>query len=230
MTESTAVVNYEEQLRQELAALSGQVEAPSSNKISLNGKLFTLADGKSSPGPINVIILDWISAFAFYEGVYNKNVKKPPICFAQGKDIKLLEPSANAPKRQGVDCASCPQNQWKSGAGGTGKACKNQRKLIMVPAPTDDNLIIDYMQTLFVSPKGLKNWDGYVNDLKRDYGKLPLQVVTEVSFNPNESYPMLQFKFVAHHGHLEQIMRLRAKYQDVLNAEPELKPEVRQVA
>lgn len=229
-SESTALVNYEEQLRQELAQLSGQVEAPSSNKISTKGKLFTLSDGKSSPGPINAIILDWISANAFYEGVYNPNLKKPPICFAQGKELKLLAPGANAPKKQGVECATCPKNQWKSGANNSGKACKNQRKLLIIGGPTADNTLIDYAQTLFVSPTGTKFWDAYVTELKKEYGKLPMQVVTEISFDPNQTYPMLKFRFVEHHGHLEQVMKLRAKYQDILNAEPELRPEVKAVA
>lgn len=65
---STALVNYEEQLRQELGQLSKQIEPPSSNKISTKGKLFTLPGGRSSPGPMNVIVLDWVAVNMVYKG------------------------------------------------------------------------------------------------------------------------------------------------------------------
>lgn len=220
MTESTAVVNYQEQLRRELAQLSETVEAPSSNKISTKGKTFTLPNQRSSPGPLQVIVLDYIAVNMVYKGAYNPSIKQPPLCWAIGREIKNLAPSKNVPTPQAVDCASCPKNQWGSGAGGRGRACKNQRRLLVI-APD----LKGEPMTLYVSPTGLKAWDSYVRDLAHDHGKLPIQVITSVTFDPQQSYPSLQFSFVDYHGNVEDAIRLRAKYQEIVTREPELKEE-----
>lgn len=218
MSSSTALVNIEEQLRQELGALSRQVEAPSSNKISTKGKVFSLPGGKSGAGPINVVVLDWVAVNMVYKGAYNAKNPSPPVCWAINKNLDELAPSANVKEPQGVDCASCPKNQFGSATTGKGKACKNQRRLLVVPA--DFNESTEAM-TLYVSPTGLKAWNSYVNKLAKDMGKLPIQVSTLVSFDPNQEYPSLVFDFDQIHANVEVAMKLRARYQDVLVKEPD---------
>lgn len=218
MTESTALVNYEEQLRRELAQLGDHMEAPGSNKISLGGKLFRMPSGETHPGPLRCVILDYTAVNMLYKGAYNPNVKAPPLCWALGKNPKELAPSANVPQPQHTDCTACPKNQWGTAANGKGRACKNQRRLML----TTPDFSAEPM-TLYVSPGGLKLWDKYLRDLISDHSKMPIQVVTDITFDPNQAYPTLQFAFVDYHGKLEEAMRMRAKYQDIITREPDIK-------
>lgn len=221
MTESTALTAIQEQLKRELANLSKTIDPPSSNKISTRGKVFTLPDGKSSPGPLNAVVLDWVSLNVYYPGAYNPNSPTGPSCFAIGKNIDELVPSDNAPNKQSEsNCAECPKGQWGTGFGGKGKACKNQRRLILVePSFTDRSAAM----SLYVSPTGLKAWNEYVRRLATEQEALPVQVVTAISFDPNQTYPTLQFEFVERHGQLDLAMRLRQVNQDMLWREPEVR-------
>lgn len=219
--QSTALVNIQEQLRKELAALGGQVEAPSSNKIGTKGKVFTLPTGQASPGPIQAIILDFVTINMSFKGAYNPNVRSPPSCWAIGRNIKELAPSANVKTPESDLCETCARNAWGSGQNGSGKACKNQRRLLVI-AP--DFKPGDEPMTLYVSPTGLKGFNKYLTrDLAGDNGVLPIQVVTEIGFDPNQAYPTLTFKYAGKHGKLEEAMALRAKYQDILLKEPDAK-------
>lgn len=217
-SQSTALVNYEEQLRQELGGLAKQIEPPSSNKISTKGKLFTLPGGKSSPGPMYVIVLDWVAVNMVYKGGYNPNVRQPPLCWAIGKNLDELKPSDAVKEPQGTDCATCPKNAWGSGNGGKGKACKNQRRLLVINPDFKQG---DEPMSLYVSPTGLKSWNAYVKRLAQEQNKLPVQVITEIGFDPQQAYPTLTFSYNAPHGRLNEAMSLRALHQDMLLREPD---------
>lgn len=221
MSEEKALVALEQQLKTELEALGGAIDPPSSNRISTKGKLFSLPDGRSGPGPIQVIVLDFVTHNSYYKAAWNPNVKAPPSCWAIGKNLEDLKPSDKAPEPQHTDCANCPKGQFGSATnGGKGKACKNTRKLLLVePGFTEasDPLTLD------VSPTGLKSWNKYVDFLRKAHAMLPMQVVTQISFNPNESYPSLQFEFVERHANVELAMRLRNMHADILWREPEIK-------
>jgi hypothetical protein len=207
------------QIKAELLKLGKQVAAPSSNKIGTKGKLFTLPDGQSSPGPFNCVILDFAAVNSYYEGIYSPTNKAPPACFAVGQEIDSLVPSAKAPKPQGADCNTCPRSQWGTGQGGRGKACKNTRRLIVVPPNfTKDSAAM----TLYVSPTGLKQWDAYVRRIVVEHQARPIDVVTKISFDPNQSYPTLKFEFVELNSQVQLAESVRALSQDVLFREPDV--------
>lgn len=215
---STAIAAYREQLRQELAGLSKRVAPPSGNRISLKGKVFTLPDGSSDKGPFAAVILDWRCVNRYYEGIYNSQSPKPPICWATSKRVDDLAPGDDVKAPKADSCDTCPMNEWGSSPTGKGKACKNTRRLAVVPADaTGDTEIM----VLDVSPTGLKNFDNYVNSLGAgEHGQLPIEVVTHVGFNPAMDYPTLVF------GRPEPItdeqlavmMHLREKAQVALDA------------
>lgn len=220
-TPGTDLMSIEAELKRELAAIGGTVDAPSSNKISTKGKVFTLPDGKSGAGPLNLIILDSIVFNQYFQGAYDPKQKAPPKCWALGRIVKEMKPSAQVPKAEGTDCESCPRAQWGTGANGKGKACKNQRRLLVLPP---NFTAADEPSTLYVSPTGLKGWNKYVDkDLAQGMGLLPVQVITEITFDPNQSYPTLTFKYLEKHGRIAEAMAIRAKYQDILFKEPEVK-------
>lgn len=211
-------VSIEDQIKKDLAAQQGQLGALPSNKISLNEKQFTLPDGQKSPGPMEVIVLDFIWFMVHYPGVYNSNNPQQPNCFAIGRDkpdSRLLKPYEGVAEPQGETCSEkdCPKNEWKSSPTSGGKACKNQRRLIVVPPDFDEETEV---MTMYVSPGGLKNFDAYVSRLKNEHGIMPIQAVTKVQFDANQSYPLLQFSFVGKHDNLNLAWGLKERSQDIL--------------
>lgn len=223
---STDLVQYEEQLKRELAGLKDQVEGPSSNMISCDGKMFKLPDGTKHPGPLIGVVLDFIAINQWWANAFNKNAYTPSDCVAINRILKNLAPDASSPKKQAEACDGCPRNAWNTGANGTGKACKNQRRLIVVPKNFFELPKVQPM-TLHVSPTGIKHWDAYVRELAKDLGALPVQVVTEITFDPSVNYPSLMFALEGKHGHLAAAMGLRTKSQELLVKIPDMnKPAV----
>ena len=215
-------VNIEDQIKKELAEQSKQLGALPSNKIQLKDKKFTLPDGQSEPGPIEVVVLDFIWCMSHYPGVYNANNPQQPNCFAIGRDKPdsgLLIPDSTVTNPQGKDCKTCPQNEWGSAPTGRGKACKNQRRLLVAPAKLDEDT---EPMTMYVSPGGLKNFDSYVSRLKNEHGLLPVQVITKVQFDKHQSYPLLQFSFVSKHNDVNLAWALKERWSDMLTRKIDL--------
>lgn len=219
--EEQATSNLPADIRAELeAAKAGMAETIGdlpSNKISVKGKLFTLPGKEAEPGPMHAVILDYVWFNAYYKGAYNPAVQQQPVCFAVGRVEKkqdgtpVLAPDPKAPELQAEFCALCPKWQFGSSPSG-GKACKNQRRLILVP----ENAAEDAQPySLYVSPSGLKNFGLYLEELKR-LGKHPAQVVTEIGFDSNQSYPKLTFKVAKMHDNLSLMWALREKAQSML--------------
>ena len=218
-----ALVSVEDLIKKELEAQRGQIGALPTNKIGLAEKTFTLPDGQKSAGPIELIILDFVWFMVHYPGIYNSNNPQQPDCFAVGRekpDGGLLLPHESVEKPHEKDCMTCPKNQWKSSPSGNGKACKNQRRLIVAPPNFES---IDEVMTMYVSPGGLKNFDSYLSRLKAEHGILPVQCITEVSFDADQSYSKLKFKLVERHTRVNDAWALREQAQEMLFRELEAK-------
>ena len=215
------VLDIQAQLRQEMDHLKERVEPPSGFMISTKGKTFTLPDGSADEGPLICVVLDWITGNTYFEGIYNPKNIKPPVCWALGRNVSEVTASKNAPKPQhDGPCKGCKQNQWESDpGGGKGKACKNTRRLLVVPVGAGEDTS---PWVLSVSPTGLKHFDKYVNTLS-DTGVHPIEVVTEISMEPTEDYPSLRFKVDTKHDKVEMMWALKEKGQEILFQEP--KPE-----
>lgn len=208
-------VNIEDQIKKQLAAQKGQLGAMPSNKIGLKNKEFKLPDGQTG-ATLECVILDFTWFMVNYPGTYNANNPQQPNCFAVGRenpDGGELSPHADAADKQSKTCKECPKNQWKSAASGNGKACKNQRRLVVLPPGADEDA---EPMTLYVSPGGLKHFDAYVSRLSSEHGILPVQVVTEISFDKNQSYPLLNFKFLEKHDQLNLMWAKREAAQELL--------------
>ncbi len=222
-------ISVEDLIKKELAEQSGQLGALPSNKITLKNKEFTLPDGQKHPGPIELIILDFVWFMVHYPGVYNASNPQQPNCFAVGRDNPdsgNLKPHESVKVPQHTNClgkeGGCPKNQWKSAASGNGKACKNQRRLIVVPPNFDEETT---PMSMYVSPGGLKNFDSFVSRLKAEESILPMQAIVAVSFDKDQSYPLLKFKFVERHARVNDAWALREQIQPLLFRELEVKED-----
>jgi hypothetical protein len=215
---SSNIVSIQDTLRAQAAAMSERVSAPTGNAIRVTqDKQFQLPDGTKTPGPLELVIVDFVSKNAFYEGNYDPKNITPPSCFAIGTVPIKMVPSANAPEPQSDSCSSCPMNQF--GSAGAGKACKNSRVLAVLPPDADENTPI---WTLTTSPTAIKAFDNYVSGVARTFQMPPISVVTTVSFDENESYAKLTFSNPVPNPNLEAHFNRQAEAKDILSAEPDV--------
>lgn len=182
--------NVQQQLAAEAAAIQNRIGSPSGDRIKVTQKkTFRMPSGEEHPGPINAVIVDFVSANFLYDGVFDPNDITPPICAAVGTELASLTPFADCPEKQCETCSACPQNQFGSGRG-QGKACQNTRLLYLLPPDADEETP---GMILKVSPTALRAYDGYVASIARSFSAPPCAVITEISLDENLDYPSLRF-------------------------------------
>ena len=230
---SGALVSIKEQMARELATLGERTAAATGDKINLKEKQFTLPDG-SKHDTLELVVVDFVAANTFYEGAYNKDVITPPACFAIGQVITTMVPSKNSPVPQSDTCAGCPMNEYESSGNGKGKACKNGRRLAVLPPDADDDTQI---MILDVSPTGLKSFDGFVRSAQAKFGVLPIGLIVEVSFDEGSSYPSLRFgnpapneNMEVHWGRRDEALKRLMTEPDVSGYQPPAPPKGRKAA
>lgn len=214
----TALTTLQKEIQARLALASASLPPPKSNAIKIDGKRFKFPDGTASDKPINVVILDWRWVNRYYTQAYDRNAGyTPPACWARGFDPKTLAPDSTVANPIHSSCKGCPKDEWGSG-GGKRKACKNE--LIMAVVPPDAGPDTQPW-TLKVSPTALDGFSRMVGRLARGDGeKLPMdpvQIVTYVAFDPNQTYPTLIFKEGEEHNNLENCWRLKEAAQAILD-------------
>lgn len=223
----TAMTNLKEQIAQQAAQMTQTVGSSAGKRIKVTqGKKFVSPDGEESSGPIYVVILDHNSQNHYFPNPFDRDNPEPPTCFALsepasvGGRIDSMKPSSNSPERQAEDCNSCPMNQFGTDQRGRGKACKNMRVLAVMAAEEEDPEEAE-ISLLNVSPSALKRYDNYVKTLASK-GAIPITVITELSFDPNEDYPTLYFKASEPNPHLETHWARLSEAQTLLREEPDL--------
>ncbi len=215
---STAVASIQERLKAEVAGIQERIGAPGGDVISITqDKHFKLPDGTKHPGPMNVVIVDFVAGNFFYEGAYDPNNITPPACFSLGTNPSQMVPSNNSPVRQSDSCATCPMNQW--GSDGKGKACKNSRLLALLPVDADNETPV---MVLKVSPTAIKAFDSYVATVARSFQLPPLGVVTEISFDDAVTYASLRFKNPTPNENIELAFNRRDEARKRLMTEPDV--------
>lgn len=184
----SSVVSIKDAIATQVAALGDRIAPPGGSKIKLAAGSMTLPNGTKTPGPLEVVVVDFVATNKFYEGTYDANNIQPPVCFAIGTNPLKLVPSTNSPLPQAATCAECPMNQF--GSSGAGKACKNERALAVLPPDAD---VETPLWILGVSPTGIKGFDGYVAGVARTFQTIPAGVVTTVELDSSKTYPSLIF-------------------------------------
>jgi hypothetical protein len=220
---STSVVSIQEELRKQASEAGNRIMPATGNKIRVTqDKKFVLPDGTTTPGPLELVVVEFAAVNNFYEGDYKQGDNSPPSCYAVGADPKKMFPAANSPARQSDDCQSCPNNQW--GSKGAGKACGNGRLLAVLPPDADPDTPLWLLQP---SATAIKGFDGFVAGVVRSFQSMPISVVTTVSFDENETYAKMVFSdpkpnpnVVEHFSRQEEARELLYAERDVSGYTP----------
>ena len=214
-TQRQALAEYREVLRQELAALHTRIAPPAGNRISVKGRVFTMPDGSTNPGPLAGVILDFRNYNAYWNTPYNPQQLTDPVCFALSREFGDLAPSADASVPQAEHCAVCSRNVFGSAPNGKAKSCKNTRRLAIVPP---DATLETLPMLLDASPTAISAFESYLLGLATE-GKMPVEVVTLIAFDPASDFPSLRFgkPKPLTDRQLNVMMGLRAKAQLALD-------------
>lgn len=216
---STELASIRNEIKSELMGINATVPPITGRSIQIAGKSFKTPDGTIHTGPMQVIVVDYRNFNRYFTAAYNPNALQGAKCFAVSKDVNAMEPDESVSHPEAENCAVCKQNQWGSALnGGKGKACRNQVRLAVIPPNFDDE---DEPMMITMSPTALKSWTSLVTKLS-GINKLPIEVVTEISFDPVSTYPTLRFREVAalDDERLSAAWALRSKAQVMLESAP----------
>lgn len=134
---------------------------------------------------------------AYYKGKFDPNNPQPPLCYAFGQDEDGMAPHPDVKQKQSETCNTCQWNKWKSDPeGGKGKACKNTRRLALLPADAAESpQKAAESDTLYVKlpVTSARDWGKYVHAVSAEMKRPPFGVVTTLTTEPD---PKNQFKVV----------------------------------
>ena len=198
---STAIVPYDAEFAafaQEFSAretIGGTFISLKSGVISIGGK--PVANNK-----LLVVLIDVIKENAFYGEAFDDEQKKPPKCFAFGRDENEMFAHEAAVKHwQNVQavtdeagketkvspCTGCPQNSYGSAENQRGKGCKNRRRFAILSAEgmTEESIKKGEVLYMNISPTNLRHFGMYTKALKESYNRPPFGVITEIGTVPD---------------------------------------------
>lgn len=218
-SKSTALVKWDEELAKQAEVAAGmEANTGGGQFFSTKSGILSWQDAPLPGNQMAVVILDSVLENVFYEGKYDPDTPQGPVCFAFGREEKTMQPhtivieSGNSQAGASGLCEGCEMNEWGSAETGRGKACRNTRRLAMIPAGTFnqagkleliedeehyESTAIGFMKLPVTSVKG------YASFVKQVAGALrrpPFGIVTKVKIVPD---PKTQFKVV-----FEPIMNL----------------------
>lgn len=180
-------------------------EKSGASTLSLAGGVFKLGDDEMPGNKLCVVILDSVFENAYYDKKWVAGEQTmPPKCYAMAHEEEELAPHAAMEgsayfEPQATECSGCPMNQWGTADVGKGKACKNRRRLALLPAGQYEKVKgtkNDYVHEMFTDEEHYKSADmlvlklpvtsgkeysKFVKKALAEYGRPPYGLVTEIT-------------------------------------------------
>ena len=194
-------------------------------RISTRSSRYRLTEGgvETIIGPVLDVVIVGANprvSKIFFEGAYKPGDNTPPACSSSDG----IKPDANIIDPVSTSCHGCPHNDLGSKilpSGAQSKMCSDQRHMAVVAAADPSKV---YGLTVPVS--GMKALREYFKELG-NYGLSPEEVVTELGFDEEASFPKITFK---HKGYVpEQVITLVddiAQHESVKVATRQAEPNV----
>ena len=205
-SKTTALSNWDEELAKQAQIAAGMEEGVATGQFfSVKAGVLTWNDAPIKGNEMGVIILDSILENTYYDKEYDPTNPSAPHCFAFGRDDKTMSPHkivVEAGYQQHATCAGCPMNEFGTADKGRGKACKNTRRLSMIPGGTilkDGTFEEADLDTIESAAAGfmklpvtsVRAYAAYVKTLSATIKRPPFGVFTRVSVVPD---PKTQFQ------------------------------------
>lgn len=219
---SNALALIEQQQAAELANIQNQISQPGASKLTVDKVTgqFKHSSGGELGTEIRVVIVDFVSANRWYPHAFRPDNPLPPGCFAFGKVLNDMAPDEASPEPQHANCVSCPWNQWESDRnGGKGKDCKNTREIAVILEDQFDEEEPEIL-VFSVPPTSIKNFDGFVSNTARVYGKLPVAVTAVMSTTAKGNYHVISFNADDENPNFHTHWALRGNVVELLTRPP----------
>jgi hypothetical protein len=196
------VMKWDEELAKaaEIAAGMEEGSTGAGQFLSTKSGILSWQDESMPDNQVVVIIVDSILENVYYDTEWDADKPQPPCCFAFNRKEKELAPHKvvnELSQSQNETCEGCQWNEFGTADKGKGKACRNTRRLAMIPAGALDSngdltmiekekhyetASIGFMRLPVTSVKGYAN---YVTRLKDSLKRPPFGVVTRVYLEPD---------------------------------------------
>lgn len=196
----TGVTRWEDRLANYAkAAVEQEASVSTGQFISTKAGQLTYQGNPVKDNTLDVVVIDGILENTYYEGKYDPNNPAPPICYAFGRDDKEMKPHERSSKPQAKSCGECKWNQWESADEGRGKACKNTRRLALLPTTDMTAAGLKKMEAAFlrVPVTSVKGWAAYTRGVAALRHLPPFGVVTRIRTVPD---PKNQFRMTFEHN------------------------------
>lgn len=246
---TTAVVNWQDQMEREAKEASQQERAAASS-ISLRAGVISYQGNPVPNNKLQVVILDSCLERSLYEGSFDPDNIRSPVCYALAKssirDNKWgfydVKPADNVMKRQNETCEGCPKDKWgsqiKDGKPAKGKACQERRRLLLIPAREaeqlqPENILSAEVALLRMPVTSVRFWGQFVNNCAALMGRPPHGIITEISTAPDIKHQFnvtFQAKTKLPDDSLAAISKKREMVQSILmkGYDPQEEKEVRE--
>ena len=92
---SSNIVSIKDALKAQALAMTGRTAPSTGSAIrTTQDKQFVLPDGTKTPGPLELVIVDFTSKNAFYPGAFDPKNITPPACFVKSWTTPVTGPTA----------------------------------------------------------------------------------------------------------------------------------------
>jgi hypothetical protein len=189
----TELANYDEELAKYAKAAADSVSS-SITKLSVRNGVMSIGGQPLKEGELDVVIVDFLYEHAFYQGKFNADDLKNPVCWALAREESELAPNDEVEAAQSPNCAGCPENQWPADGTRGPKGCKDTYRLgllhvsdAVTPESVKNGNVIYYTMPVTSG----KNFSYYVKGLATGLKRPPFSVVTKLRVIPDKK---TQFK------------------------------------
>lgn len=212
----TDIANWDEELaKYAQAAAASEANAGSGlQSFSLKAGVLSIDDNPMPNNEMAVVILDHCFENVFYLDDYDPDNPTAPSAYALGHNedelrwsedsIPEMETPDGDQKIAGELCSDTWIDSWGSADKGRGKACRNLRRLLMIPAGTinkktgefdmitdEDHFKSAKAAFMKLPPTSTTNWSNYVKQLNNSLRRPPFAVATRIKVVPDQK---TQFK------------------------------------
>ena len=156
--------------------------------------------GKVKDGFLNVIVINALPKVSrqFYATAFDPDAAPTlPDCWSNLGDV----PDPKAANAQSTNCATCPQNIDGSGINGKGRACRfNRRIAVLLENDMSGDIYQFNIPAKSLFGKGVGNthpFESYTKFLPAN-GESIDRIITQISFDENETADVLKFTPVRH--------------------------------
>lgn len=186
-----AVANWDARLAQHAEEAAATEQTSGGKFVSIRGGRLSYGGADVPGNKMSVIIVDHIMENHLYTEAYDSENPVSPACFAFGRREDEMSPHENSAEPQSSACKGCPMNEFGTAEKGKGKACKNIRRLALIPEDGLNDIENAEIAYLKVPVMSVKSWAGYVQSVANNLRRPPFGVVTEIGVVPD---PKSQFR------------------------------------